>query len=108
MYTFLIKDNNTVEVFENNKEYPLLRQPSYPNGDPFDSHDDAESWAQLYISSLMSDEAPYPPVGKGQPGRAKPTKAEILEDLKQVAKSFGESVPESLANQIAHLEAQLS
>lgn len=108
MYTYLVKDDNSVEVFVDGQDAPLLRQPTYPNGEKFDSNEEAEVWAKLYLASLTDENAPYPPLGKDIPGNPKPTKAEQLEKLKKIAEGFDEdSIPEKLLSDIASLEAQL-
>ena len=90
MYTYQIGPNNTVLVFAEGQEAPLLAQSSYPNGDAWESTKKAEAWAKLFIASLESDDAPFAPEGKGIPGRAKPTPEEIAEAL---AARYAEQLP---------------
>jgi hypothetical protein len=108
MHTYTINEDNTVEVFGEGATIPFLRQPHYPNGDPFDTREEAEEWAQLFIEALVNEEAPFAPIGKGIPGEPKPTKEEMLEMLKKRAEEFGENVPEQLVKRIADLEAEIS
>lgn len=108
MYTYTVNDANTVEVFAEGQEAPMLRQPHYPNQDAFDTKAEAEEWAQLFIASMEDDVAPFAPIGKGIAGEPKPTKEEILERLKKQAEEYGENVPEQLAKRIADLEAELA
>lgn len=108
MHTYTINEENTIEVFGEGRDVPFLRQPNYPNGDSFDTREEAETWAQLFIEALVNDEAPYAPIGKGIPGEPKPTKEEMLAMLKERAEEFGEDVPEQLAQRIADLEAEIS
>lgn len=108
MYTYTVNDANTVEVFAEGQEAPMLRQPHYPNQDAFDTKAEAETWAQLFIASMEDEAAPFAPIGKGIAGAPKPTKAEILERLKKQAEEYGENVPEQLAKRIADLEAELA
>lgn len=108
MYTYTVNDANTVEVFVEGQEAPTLRQPHYPNQDAFDTKAEAEEWAQLYITSVTDEAAPFAPIGKGIAGEPKPTKAEILERLKKQAEGYGENVPKPLAQRIADLEAELA
>jgi hypothetical protein len=108
MYTFTVSDANTIEVFVEGQEAPMLRQPHYPNQDAFDTKAEAEEWAQLFIASMEDEAAPFAPIGKGIPGEPKPTKEEILEMLKKQAEEYGDNVPEQLAKRIADLEAELA
>lgn len=108
MYTYTVNDANTVEVFVEGQEAPMLRQPHYPNQDAFDTKAEAEQWAQLFIASMEDEAAPFAPIGKGIAGEPKPTKEEILERLKKQAEEYGENVPEQLAKRIADLEAELA
>jgi hypothetical protein len=108
MYTYTVNDLNTVEVFVEGQEAPMLRQPHYPNQDAFDTKSEAETWAQLFIESMADESAPFAPIGKGIPGEAKPSKEQVLEMLKKDAEQYGDNVPEHLANKIAELEAELA
>jgi len=108
MYTYIVNDANTVEVFAEGQEAPMLRQPHYPNQDTFDTKAEAEEWAQLYITSVTDEAAPFAPIGKGIAGEPKPTKAEVLEHLEKRAERHGENVPQQLAKRIADLKAELA
>ena len=108
MYTYTVNDANTIEVFVEGQEAPMLRQPHYPNQDAFDTKAEAEEWAQLFIASMEDEAAPFAPIGKGIAGEPKPTKEEILERLKKQAEEYGDNVPEQLAKRIADLEAELA
>jgi hypothetical protein len=79
MYTYQIGPNNTVLVFVEGQEAPLLAQPGYPNGDAWESTKKAEAWAKLFIASIEDEVAPYAPEGKGLAGKPKPTAEEIAE-----------------------------
>jgi hypothetical protein len=108
MYTYTVNDSNTVEVFVEGQEAPMLRQPHYPNQDAFGTKAEATEWAQLFIAAIENEDAPFAPIGKGIPGEPKPTKEQILEQLKTQAEQYGENVPEQLASRIAELEAELA
>lgn len=108
MHTYTIDENKTIEVFGEGEEVPFLRQPNYPNGDAFDTREEAETWAQLFIEALVNEEAPYAPVGKGMEGEPKPTKEEMLAMLQERAAQFGDDVPEQLVQRIADLEAEIA
>jgi hypothetical protein len=47
MYS-IIKDK-TVEIFNEGTEYPFCYQPCYPDGTPFSSDEEAQTWANQYI-----------------------------------------------------------
>jgi hypothetical protein len=108
MYTYTVNDSNIVEVFVEGQPAPMLRQPYYPNQDPFDTKAEAKAWAELFITAMTDEIAPYAPAGKGIPGEPKPTKKQILERLKKDAESYGENVPQPLAEKIAELETELA
>jgi hypothetical protein len=108
MYTYKVNNSNTVEVFVEGQEAPMLRQPHYPNQDAFDTKAEAETWAQLFIASLESRENPFAPTGKGIAGEPQPTDEQILEYLNKEAEQYGENVPPHLAQRIQELEAKLA
>lgn len=108
MHTYTINENNTIEIFGEGQEIPFLRQPNYPNGDAFDTREEAETWAQLYIEALVNEEAPFAPIGKDIPGEPKPTKEQMLAMLQERAAEFGEDVPKQLSQRIADLEAEIA
>ena len=72
-----IDDNFAVRVFSDEEDVPFLFQPNYPNEDSFDSYEEAETWAKLFIDSNLITEAPYAPNGKGLPGQPKETKEQL-------------------------------
>ena len=108
MYTYTVNDANTIEVFVEGQEAPMLRQPHYPNQDTFGTKAEAEEWAQLFIASMEDEAAPFAPIGKGIAGEPKPPKEQVLEMLKKQAEEFGDNVPAALAQHIADLEAELA
>lgn len=108
MHTYTISKENTIEVFGEGETVPFLRQPHYPNGDVFDTREEADTWAQLFIEALVNEEAPYAPIGKGIEGEPKPTKEEMLATLKERAEELGDDVPEQLAKRISDLEAEIA
>ena len=72
-----IDENNTVKIYDDINDEPFWSQPSYPNGDSFDSVEEATAWAELALASQLDDSAPFPPNGKGQEGLPKPTAEEV-------------------------------
>lgn len=108
MYNYVINESNTVEVFIDGQELPMLRQPNYPNGDSFDSYSEAEDWAKLFILALEDKSNAFAPNGKGLVGESQPTDQDILDNLKKTAAEFGENVPQDLTNAISDLESKLN
>jgi len=70
MYRYEIDENFAVTGYVEGQEFPMLFQPDYPNGDKFDSREEAERWAQLWVDAFSSTN-PYPPEGKNIPGKPK-------------------------------------
>ena len=66
-----------VKVFIDTQEAPTLYQPDYPDGTPWESAAEAESWVQLYVASVTDPDAPYAPNGRGLAGEPKPTPEQI-------------------------------
>lgn len=68
-----------VRVFGEGEDVPFLFQPDYPDQTPWDSAEEAEEWAKLYVASVEDENAPYAPIGRGIPGEPKPTPEQIAE-----------------------------
>jgi len=64
---------NAVRVFYPDSDVASLFQPDWPDMTPWADRAEAAAWAQLYITSIDDEAAPYAPNGPGQAGRAKPT-----------------------------------
>lgn len=61
-----------ISIYDDGSDIPFQFQPDYPNGDSFDSVEEASAWAEASIAA-HSDECPvYAPNGKGLEGEAKP------------------------------------
>lgn len=71
-----IDSDFAVSIFDDGADVPFLFQPHYPNGDSFDSVDEAQKWADLQIASITDSKAPYAPAGKGLAGEPKTTMKE--------------------------------
>lgn len=78
MHYEIDNENFTVRVYDEINAEPFLLQPHYPNGDSFDSYEEAENWAKETIKSFDPDYGFYAPNGKDLPGLAKPTPEEII------------------------------
>jgi hypothetical protein len=66
-----IDELNVVRLFNDQDEMPFQIQPSYPNGDTFDTAAEAEIWAILAIAAFEPNQ-PFAPNGKGLQGEPKP------------------------------------
>lgn len=60
-----------VNIYVSGNNTPVIYQPNWPNGTPWGSYADANSWAQLCISSITNQSAPYAPAGPGLVGESK-------------------------------------
>jgi len=66
-------DNSTfaVNIFVSGNNVPVIHQPNWPNGTPWNNYNEADNWAQLCILSINDPEAPYAPAGPGLSGELK-------------------------------------
>lgn len=94
-----INDNNAVSIYDGINPEPFWFQPHYPNGDSFDSKEEAETWAELAIASQTDESAPFPPNGKGLEGLPKPTKEEATR-LRLESMGIDLSVLKQMLNEI--------
>jgi len=64
--TYVIDDNNVfaISVFSDGGDIPFLYQPTYPNGDIFGSHNEADKWAKAYEVYVVNPNGPFPPQSK--------------------------------------------
>lgn len=69
----------SVKIFDGVNTEPFWYQPQYPNGDTFDSFEEATTWAELAVLSHDPTYEFFAPDGKGLEGRAKPTPEQIAE-----------------------------
>jgi hypothetical protein len=63
-YRYTVDENFAVRVFNGSETVPFWFQPEYPNGDSFDSTEEATTWAEHAVAS-MDGVSPFPPNGKG-------------------------------------------
>lgn len=61
-----------VNIYSDSQVEPVIFQPDWPNGTPWASKNEADTWAQLCIESIENPNAPYAPAGPGLPGEPKP------------------------------------
>jgi hypothetical protein len=69
--------DNAVKVFYPDSDIASLYQPTWPNGDAWADAEEATSWAELYIASVIDESAPYAPNARGEEGAPKPTAKQI-------------------------------
>ncbi len=74
-----VDKNNIIRMWDDVNEEPFLYQPHYPNGDTFDTKEEAEKWAQYKLEELTIAEAPEAPIGKNFDPQPKPTPLELRE-----------------------------
>ena len=81
-YTFTILDNNEIKIYIEEQEGPVLEQPTYPNGVPFESKAKATAWAKAFIAAALDDSKDFPADGPGLPTKpqVKPVPAPVEED----------------------------
>jgi len=60
-----------ISIFEDGQDIPFQYQPSYPNGDSFDSFEEAENWAIASIAAHSPEVSFYAPDGKNQEPKQK-------------------------------------
>lgn len=61
-----ISEQNEISFFESaDSDFRAFFQPKYPNGDLFDSVQEATEWAEAFLAYRSSETAPQPPAGKG-------------------------------------------
>lgn len=74
-------DNETfaINIFQDGADVPFWHQPDYPNGDKFDTYEEAEIWAKLAVKSHDDNYGFTPPDGKGLPENPKPSEEQILQ-----------------------------
>lgn len=70
-----------INIYNDGDTVPFQFQPDYPNGDKFDSVEEASQWAELSIAAHSDECLVYAPNGKGLQGEAKLT-AEQLAEIK--------------------------
>lgn len=64
-------DTFAINIYNDNEDVPFQYQPDYPNGDKFDSMEEATAWAEASIAAHDPNVLVYAPNGKGLAGEAK-------------------------------------
>ena len=54
-----------INIFQDGEDVPFQFQPDYPNGDKFDSVEEASGWAEASIAAHSPEVMQYAPNGKG-------------------------------------------
>lgn len=57
--------DNTVKIYKDEETVPFLYQPSFPNGDVWESADESREWAEMFVESIEDANALMPPFGRG-------------------------------------------
>lgn len=66
---FDIDGNNAIRFYDDeSRSHVVVLQPNYPNGDSFDTTEEATAWAEALVTFRSSETAPQPPSGKGLQG----------------------------------------
>ena len=53
MNSLIVFENSVLFIYLNNEEAPWIYQPTHPSGKKWESQEEAESWAQSLINSLI-------------------------------------------------------
>jgi hypothetical protein len=61
-----------INIYQDGEILPFHYQPDYPNGDKFDSVDEASAWADAAIAAHSPECLVYAPNGKNIQGETKP------------------------------------
>lgn len=72
-------DNKTfaISIFHDDDAIPFQIQPDYPNGDLFDSVEEASAWAEASIAAHSPECKVFAPNGKGLAGEVKQDPIEV-------------------------------
>jgi hypothetical protein len=65
-------DTFAISFYDGVEPQPFQFQPDYPNGDKFDSIEEAKAWAEASLAAFSDDCKVYAPNGKGLAGEPKP------------------------------------
>ena len=64
--------DNGVRIYKDSDTVPFLFQPTYPNNDVFESNEEAQAWAEMFVEGLEDPNALMAPFGKGAERLPKP------------------------------------
>lgn len=79
-YEYVVEeDTNVVSIKIKHTDDVVIYQPTWPNGELWESSEDAETWAQAAIAELLDPTQPDPAVGPGLEPRPKPVAEESEE-----------------------------
>jgi hypothetical protein len=94
MFTYSVDEEKVVRVFREDQDDPYILQAVYPNGDEFESIDDAEKWAKQLIAFFTDELAPHPAAGKGLEPTPRLTEEEVAAAKAEYEASFNPANPE--------------
>lgn len=58
---YLVSENLEVSIYNESQEEPIIFQPYYPDGTPFNSEADASAWAEQWIYDAENYVPPVEP-----------------------------------------------
>jgi len=64
-HKIIVTDNNQVECYAENQNFPHLRQPCWPDRTPWANKEEASLWANLYTVYENDNSQPRPPISPG-------------------------------------------
>lgn len=67
---YIVVTDKVAEVFVEGNDIPIIRQPHFPNGEPFISDEEAHSWAEQQIEYMTDPTSLCPQNERG--GERKP------------------------------------
>ena len=79
MHYEINENTYAINFYDGGNLEPFQYQPHYPNGDAFDSYEEAEEWAKASIQAHDSNCGFFAPNGKGLEPERKPTERELTE-----------------------------
>lgn len=82
--TYTILNEGTILFNKEDQSSPFLIQTSWPNGQPWSSLAEMNSWAKFKIAELENETAPLAPKGPGEVGKNKPTNKSLKDTLDAV------------------------
>lgn len=52
MFSYQVLENNTIEILAQSElgSMPVISQPTWPNGTPWASSEEAEAWGAVYVA----------------------------------------------------------
>jgi hypothetical protein len=80
-----------IKIYEVGNDIPFQFQPDYPNGDQFDSVEEASAWAEASIAAHDPECKVFAPNGKGLAGEVKEDPIDVQSVLDRLGISAAEA-----------------